>query len=166
MLKVNKSNIMKGRVLSFESDSTFPGYELTYPILGIKECHYEADLEKIGEYKNVTFSIKATLTLSDSRDGVAFDKIVKVNESVDILDVEDDTGEGFVISGNYVDLDDLCIRVLHASLPIRVTRPDAKVSGSGKNYVVMTEDEYNAQLEKENEYNPAFDALKDLELDE
>lgn len=166
MLKVNKSNIMKGRVLSYESDSTFPGYELTYPILAIKECHYEAELEKIGEYKNVTFRIKALMTLSDSRDGVAFDRKVNVNESVDILDVEDDTGEGFVITGNYVDLDDLCIRVLHASLPIRVTRPDAKVFASGKNYVAMTEDEFNAQAEKESEYNPAFDALKDLELDE
>ncbi len=166
MLKVNKSNIMKGRVLSFESDSTFPGYGLSYPMLAIKSCHYEAELEQVGDYKHVYMNIKAILSLSDSRDGVAFDKKVAISDDVDILDVEDDTGEGFVIPGNFIDLDDLCIRILHASLPIKVTRPGSKVSASGKNFEAMTEDEFNSQKIDRNEYNPAFDALKDLELDE
>ena len=166
MLKVNKSNITKGRVLSFESDSTFPGYELSYPMLGIKSCHYEAELEQVGDYKHVYMNIKATLTLSDSRDGVPFDKNVTVSDDVDILDAEDDTGEGFVIPGNSIDLDDLCIRILHASLPIKVTRPGSKVSASGKNFEAMSEDDFNAQKMDRNEYNPAFDALKDLKLDD
>ncbi len=158
MTKVAKSAITRGRTLAFEANPTFEGYELHYPIRGIKSCHYEAKATKIGEYPHVSFSIRATITLEDSRDGVLFDKAIQLKDEADVMDNEDDIGDGYILPGSSVDLDLLCLSMIASSLPIRVLRPDSELPKSGKGYNVYDEDTFAAQKGKEVKSSP-FDVL-------
>lgn len=152
MTKVSKSAILKGRSLAYEADVADPK-NLPYPILALKECHYVCQVSKLADYNHGSYQIEALLTLEDSRDAVPFDKKISLNEEVDFLDKEDDTGEGFICEGNSIDLDDIALRIIVASLPIRVCRP-----GKAKDLGVKKEDE-----EKDSKPSP-FDKLKDLDL--
>ena len=141
MNKLPKASLIRGRTLSFVHDTTFEGYALSYPIRAVKSCHYECDAKRIGDYNHAYFRIKALLTVEDSVDAVWFDKEVILNEDVDLMDAEDDEGEGFIIEGDSIDLDDLCLRIIHASLPIRLTRPGAKLpeGNDGARFLSMEE---------------------------
>ena len=73
-------------------------------------------------------------------------------------DEEDDEGEGYIVPGNSVDLDEIALRIIVSSLPIKVVRPGPAKKVSGKGFRLLSEEEETV------EYNPAFDKLKDLEL--
>lgn len=163
MTKVAKSALTKGRTLSFASDPTFRGYELHYPIRAIKDCHYEANATKIGDYPHVSLVIRATLTLEDSRDGVLFDKTIHLKDEADVMESEDDIGDGYIFPGSSIDLDLLCLSMIASSLPIRIVRPNSKLPKSGKGYNVYDEDTFATQEDEKVKTSP-FDALKDLDV--
>lgn len=158
MTKVAKSAITAGRSLDYAVDTSFHGYELSYPLLGIESCHYEASLTKVGGRNHADYVIDVTMRLEDSRDAVAFLSDKHIEESADILDEEDDEGEGYIVPGNSVDLDEIALRIIVSSLPIKVVRPEPAKKVSGKGFRLLSEEEETV------EYNPAFDKLKDLEL--
>lgn len=146
MLKVAKSSITKGRRQSFTQNTTFEGYSLTYPVKGIKRCHYAATAEKIGDYPHIAFVIDALITVLDSRDNVPFDKTVSLNEDIDVLDLEDQAGEGFIVEGSSIDLDELALKIITSSLPIKLIREDKdSLPQNGKGYRVLTEEEKKAE---------------------
>ncbi len=148
MTKVNKSAIIKGREMVYEADIK-EVKDLPYPILALKACHYLCRVSKEASYNHGSFDIVATLTLEDSRDAMPFDKEIKLKEEVDFLDKEDDSGEGFIVDGNYIDLDDIAIKIIISSLPIRVCR-----EGKAKDLGVKSEEEKSSP----------FDKLLDLDL--
>ncbi|MCQ2772754.1 MAG: DUF177 domain-containing protein [Bacilli bacterium] len=166
MLKVAKASITRGRAAEYSSDEDLSSYKVSYPLAGVKACHYDASLQRVGEYIQCSFFINSTITLIDSRDGVHFDKKWRVEETFDILDDEDGEGEGYIVHGNSIDLDELVIRVITSSLPIKNTRPNAKMPQASGAVEVMTEDEYIESTKAKDPYNPAFDALADLDLED
>lgn len=159
MNKLSKASILKGRDLHFVQDTLFEGYPMAYPLLGVKKCHYTVRVSKVGDYSHADFTISATLRVEDSRDAVAFDKKVNVKESIDILDVEDEEGEGYLVEGGDIDLDDLALKILHSSLPIRLVRPESALPKNGQGYRVLSEEE--KEKEKAEAGNPAFASLAD-----
>jgi hypothetical protein len=163
MNKVARSSITSGRIQEFARDTNFAEYKLTYPLLGIKKCHYEAKVAKVGDYEHAKYEIAATLVLQDSIDGSNFSKDIKLNEDVDLLEKEDDSGEGFLVTGSSVDLDEVALQIIVSSLPIKVTSGKSQLPKDGKGYRVLNEDE--AKKESENSYNPAFDSLKDFDTE-
>ncbi len=164
MTKVSKSALIEGRTLSYSVDPSFHDYEFRYPLRDISNCHYEAKATRRGEYPHIDYSIKATLSLEDSRDGVLFSKDIKLTDSVDILDKEDDIGEGYVLPGSSIDLDLVALSIIVSSLPIRVTRSDSELPKSGEGYHVYREEDYLA-LEKEKQKTSPFDVLSDIDFD-
>ncbi len=152
MTKVNKSAILKDRTLIYEADVKDPK-NLPYPILALKECHYVCKVSKLASYNHGSYEIHAILTLEDSRDAVPFDKEIDLNEEVDFLDKEDDLGEGFIVEGNSIDLDDIALKIMISSLPIKVCRP-----GKAKDLGIKKEEE------ADNDKPSPFDKLLDLGL--
>jgi uncharacterized metal-binding protein YceD (DUF177 family) len=163
MNKLSKASIVPGRSLSFTRDTRFEGYALPYPIRAVKACHYDCKVVKIGDYASADYQIKATLTVEDSRDATPFDKAVDFEEKTDLLDEEDTAGEGFVVPGGTIDLDELALRLIVSSLPIRLIRPASALPKSGKGYRVLSEEE--KRKESEDEGNPALASLKDFKTD-
>ena len=161
MNKLAKASIVKGRTLSFSQDTVFSGYPLHYPVLGVKKCHYDVKITRLGDYAVAAYQIKATLLVADSRDNVPFSKAFSVTEDVDLLEEEDTTGEGYLVSGSEIDLEELALRVLASALPIRLLRSgQVSLPQSGKGYRVLSEEEY-AQ-EKEENGDPRLASLSDF----
>ena len=158
MTKVAKSAISAGHSLDYAVDTDFHGYELSYPILGVEGCHYEASLSKFGGRNHADYVIDVTLRLEDSRDAVPFISHRHIDESADLLDEEDEEGEGYIVPGNSVDLDDIALRIIVSSLPIKVVRPEPAKKLSGKGYRLLSDEDQTV------DYNPAFDKLKDFDL--
>ena len=147
MNKLPKSSIRTGYPQIVKNETTFEGYTFSYPIKGIKKCSYEAKVQKIGDYNHAEFNIRCTLTLEDSRDAVSFDKKLNISEDVDLLDEEDDAGEGFIVAGPDLDFDQLALRIIAASLPIKIVRDNSALPESGKGYRLLSEDEKAAEEE-------------------
>lgn len=161
MNKLAKASIIKGRTLSFSQDTLFAGYPLSYPVSEVKKCHYEVKVSRLGDYVVASYDIVATLLVADSRDNVPFSKTFTVKEDVDVLEEEDTAGEGFLVSGNEIDLEELALRVLLSALPIRLVRSvKAPLPKSGKGYRVMSEEDY--AKEKEEAGDPRLAALDDF----
>jgi hypothetical protein len=160
MNKIARSAFVKGRTIKTESSPDYKGAKMPYPIIAVKECHYAASCRKLGKYPHADFSIHATLVLEDSLDASHFEQEVSIKEGVDLMEEEDDEGEGYVLPGSSVDLDDVALRILHASLPIKVVRP----GGDGKRPKgLLSEEDYEESL-KENASSP-FDKLKDYDVE-
>jgi uncharacterized metal-binding protein YceD (DUF177 family) len=127
----------------------------------VKGCHYVATVSKIGDYAHATFKIKADLVLMDSLDGALFEEKINLEEDCDLLEEMDEEGEGYLAPGSVIDLDDIALRIIISSFPIKVTRPNSSLPKSGKGYRVLSEEE--AAKEKDESTNPAFDKLKDFD---
>ncbi|MCI2111394.1 MAG: DUF177 domain-containing protein [Bacilli bacterium] len=159
---VPRGAIVKGRVLSYANRTVFEGYDLPYPIRAVRSCSYFAELSKVGDYDHARFSIKADLTLIDAVDGALFEKKVDLREDCDIMKEMNEDGEGYLVSGSLIDLDDLALRIIISSLPIKATRPGSVLPRGGEGYRILSEEEKAA--EKRGSRNPAFDKLKDFDV--
>lgn len=163
MNSVPRGSIVKGRSLVFENKTTFDGYPLSYPISEVKSCHYSATVSKIGDYAHAKFAIVADLVLIDAVDGSCFPQKVRLEEDCDLLEQMDEEGEGYLATGSNIDLDDIALRILISSFPIKVTRPGSKLPKGGKGYRVLSEETKEKELSDAT--NPAFDKLKDFDSD-
>jgi hypothetical protein len=155
-----RGSIVKGRSLRFENTTTFKGYTLRYPLHQVKACSYSVTVSKIGNYAHASFQIKADLILIDAMDGALFEQPIQFDEDCDLLEEMDEEGEGYLVTGSVIDLDDLALRIIVSSFPIKVTRPEGKLPDSGFGYRVLSEQE--KAKEKESSSNSPFDKLKDL----
>ncbi len=163
MNKVAKSALQKGRTLSFYNDTVFAGYDIEYPIKSVIGCHYEAKGNRVASYPHLSYSIDAELELFDSRDGVPFRKKIHIDDEVDVMEQEDEDGDGFIYPGSSIDLDLLCLSLIVSSLPLRIVRSDSELPKGGKGYNVYDEDSYLKEQAKQEKSSP-FDALKDIDL--
>ncbi|MCI1245588.1 MAG: hypothetical protein LKG11_06570 [Bacilli bacterium] len=159
---VPRGAIVKGRVLSYANRTAFEGYDLPYPIHAVRSCSYLAKVSKVGGYDHARFSIKADLTLIDAVDGALFEKKVDLREDCDLMKEMNGSGEGCLVSGSLIDLDDLALRIIVSSLPIKATRPGSALPRGGDGYRVLSEEEKAA--EKKESRNPAFDKIKDFDV--
>lgn len=162
MNKLAFSSLQKGHPLQFESSPSFEKSALVYPVLEVKKLHYTATVERVGDYPHASFFIEATLLVSDTRDGTPFAKTFKIEEESDLLEEDDDKGEGYVFSDGKVDLDALALSLLVASLPLRLTRDDSTLPPSGKGYRVLSQEE--AEKEKKETTDPRLSALDDYDV--
>lgn len=164
MNKVAKSALTTGRTLYFSSDTNFVGYEIDYPIKAVESCHYEAKATRLNDYPHVAFSIEANLTVYDSRDGKPFAKRCVINDEVDVMEKEDEDGDGFIMPGGSIDLDLLALSLIVSSLPISLVRSDSELPKGGKGYNVYSEDEFASTSSKAK--SSPFDALEGYETDD
>lgn len=163
MNKLDFTSISKGHELSFESSPVFKKDLLKYPVLEIKSFHYTAKVRLIGSYPHADFDIEATLIVSDTRDGVPFEKSASCHEGCDLMDKEDELGEGYVFESGKVDMDELALTILISSLPIRLVREGSSLPRGGKGYRVLSEEE--AKKSHKEDLSSRFKALDDVKIE-
>lgn len=158
MYKINKSAIVKGREQNFITDTTFDGYKIIYPIDEVKKCHYEVKASKQDGFILLLFKIDAKLTVFDTRDNVKFSYPCKLSDSVEIFENEEDFESGLYLPGPSIDLDDVALGLIHASLPIRLIRKgEANTPKNIKNINFLKEDETKEEIS-----NFSLDGLPDF----
>ncbi len=130
---IAKSDVKSGFDLNFvREDCPLGSREMPYPIVGIKSLEYTGKAYNDGKYPHVEMAIRAVVTLEDSYDAVHFDKEITLEDEADIMEDEDEEGEGFIMPGKDIDLDLLAVSFIHSYLPIKVLREGSKLpSGSG-----------------------------------
>jgi len=141
MNNVAKSAIMKGRELTFAVDSRFEGYSLPYPIKAVNRCHYEAKLIRNDNYPSLKINVDGELVVYDTRTGIPFAYQVSFVEKADILDEEDGEGSGYIIPGNSIDLDELCLMMIVSSLPLRLVKDENEPLSIGIDGITFATDD-------------------------
>lgn len=164
MTTVAKSALTQGRTFSYSVDPDFHEYEIRYPLHSIKKCHYEAKATRRGSYPHVSFSIQAILSLIDTRDGTVFEKEIHLKDEVDVMEKEDDVGDGHLMPGSSIDLDFLALSIIVSSLPLRIVRPNSKLPSGGEGYRVYREEDFVREQNNAGKQS-AFDSLKDIDLE-
>lgn len=125
MNRLAKSALEEGRTLTFSRDQAdFSDKKVPYPLISLKSVSYEGKAYKLGNYPRVDIAIKAEVTLQDSFTGEYFETVLEVEESADILEQEDKVGEGYIMEGPSIDLDELSVLVLFSSLPMQIRKSD------------------------------------------
>jgi uncharacterized metal-binding protein YceD (DUF177 family) len=160
---IKRSSILPNQPTLLDEDEAFSSsyFEDSYPIKDILSCHLKGQIAKTKTYLVADLSIEAKVVLLDSYTNEPFTQKVKLEETVDLLEQEDEEGEGYIVEGNEIDLSELCLKMIRTSLPIKVLKPGSKLPKSGQGFRVLSEEE--VQKEKADSYNPAFDALKDYD---
>ncbi|OPZ34330.1 MAG: hypothetical protein BWY98_01110 [Tenericutes bacterium ADurb.BinA155] len=160
---IKRSSILPNQPTLLNEDESFtPDYfKDSYPIKDILSCHLEGEIAKSKTYLQADLTITAKVVLLDSYTNEPFRQKITLQEKVDLLEKEDEEGEGYIIEGNEIDLSELCLKMIRSSLPIKVLKPGSKLPKSGEGFRVLSEEEI--AKEKSENYNPAFDALKDYD---
>lgn len=158
MNKIAKSSIIKGRELSFGNDTNFKDYQKRYPLKEVESCHYSVKANRHDGLLLLDYSIKSKLFVYDTRDNEVFLYPKNIEEKVEVLDENDWEKEGYVVSGANIDLDDLALRIIQSSLPLRLVKDENEPMPKGINgFNIVDEDEL-----KEDVGNFSLDGLPDF----
>ena len=133
------------------------------PIRDIRGCEIEGSLY-LGDGKiKCQLQAKARLLLEDSYTAKAFWKKQSIEEEFDILEDEDGEGEGFIVPGPVIDLNQLVVALFRFSLPQKILAPGSHLPDGGEGYSVLSEEEAKKKAQ-ESSYSP-FDDIKVFDED-
>ena len=133
------------------------------PLLDVKKLHAKAKVHRYQDFIDVDLLIKADVVLQCSYTLKPFDYELKEEDEIHFASYDDGGDDIQIYKGNLIDLDPYIYNLLSAAVPTSPKAPGAKLPSSGKNFRVLTEEEFNE--EKNASTDPRFDKLKDLDLD-
>ena len=158
-MKFNKSTISLKELFTLEDVISFK--VVRKPLLGLDKINVRADIFNDGRLFNVTLTIKGVAKVECAYTLEAVNYPLNFTEAIDISD-DPNNVDAYYVKGNYVELDPIVLDLVIGEIPTRVIKKGAKIKKEGEGYRVLSEDELRKQ--KENEYNPAFDKLKDFDV--
>lgn len=164
-MKIDVGKLVPTKENTFEEEVVFDEekFHLLPPLLEVKKLVAKAKVHRYAEFIDVNLLINADVVLQCSYTLKPFDSKIKDEDEIH-FSAYDDGGEDIqVYKGNLIDLDPYIYNLLSAAIPTSPKAPGAKLPESGKNFRVISEDEFNE--EKNESTDPRFDKLKDLELD-
>ncbi|ALD66689.1 DUF177 domain-containing protein [Spiroplasma cantharicola] len=109
----------------------------------------------------VNAKITASLTAIDARDGAQItleNQIYDWNEEYYFEDINDDQHN--IVFGDKFNILEYAIEQIVLNIPMNLTKNYDKISFVGKDYILMSEDEY--QQEQENQVDSRWDKLKEF----
>ena len=134
------------------------------PLIEVKKAEVEARVNRYEDFIYVNLLVKADVILQCSYSLKPFESHVKGDEELHFASyVEEGDDDLIVYKGNSIELDKYVFDLISASIPLSPKAPGAKLPSGGKDYRVISIDEF--AKEKEEKSDPRFDALKDLDLD-
>lgn len=162
ILEINKLSL---KPLLLEEEISFgESFKYVKPLLDIKSNHIKVEAMRYEDFIRVIINVKATLSLESAYSLKPFDYELKVSDEYHFSssknDEEDD--ETILINGNKINLDEYVFELISASIPLSPKAKNEKLPSGGEGYNVYSEDEYNKL--KEDETDPRFDKLKDIEI--
>lgn len=166
-MKIDTRSLVENKEYHFEEDIDLSHLDLsiTMNVRRIDKLHAKAKIEVYSDYLYVNFNLKGSATmicaytLEDVIRDFNFEDEYSFTFDEDLED-EDIT----YLDNPILDLDPYFLTTILASLPSKVIKEGAKLPESGDGYRVLSEEEY---LKEKAEHKPnAFDALKDIDIDD
>lgn len=164
-MKIDVSKLVSTKENIFEEEVHFDDekFHLLPPLLEVKKLVAKAKVHRYQDFIDVNLSINADVVLQCSYTLKPFDSKLRDEDEIHFSSYDDGGDDIQIYRGNLIDLDPYIFNLLSASVPTSPKAPGATLPEGGKNFRVLSEDEYNE--EKEDGNDPRFDALKDLDLD-
>lgn len=160
-MKFFKSQINNKETKSLSETISFQN--VNKPILALNNFNVTALIFLDQNLVNVSFEIKGVAQVECAYTLESVDYPLDFKESIDISEDESNQDTYFV-KGNLVDLNPIILDLIIGHIPTKVIKKGAKLNTSGDGYRVLSEDDLKKEREKKEEYNSAFDKLKDLDL--
>ena len=164
-MKINRALYQVGKKYHLSEDVDLSSYELNKnTIREIKNAHVEVDVENYDDLFRVIVNLKSEVTLVSAYTLADVPYVLKGNEEFDFTDDEEeaDNQSLFYEKNIIIDMDDYIFSLLVALIPNKIINKGEELPKGGKDYAVMSEDEYNKK--KENKVDPRWAALDDIEL--
>ena len=164
-MKIDVGKLVPTKANLFEEDVVFEEekFHLLPPLLKVNHLKAKASVHRYAEFIDVHLAIKANVVLQCSYTLKPFDSVIKDADDIHFASYDDGGEDIQIYKGNLIDLDPYIFNLLSAAVPTSPKAPGAKLPESGKNYRVISEEDF---LHEKDEYvDPRFDKLKDLDLD-
>ena len=131
----------------------------------INSCHAEIDIENFSYLLRVVINIKADVILPCSYTLEDVPYVVKGEEEFNFTFEEENASEDLIyIPSGGIELNEYIYSLLIALVPPKVVKKGAKLSQEGKNYRVLTEEEY--LKEKAAKKDSRWSKLDDIDFDD
>ncbi len=166
MIKIDVSKLPYSKEVILKENVVFDveKFPCHLPLIEVKKAEVEARVNRYEDFIYVNLIVKADVILQCSYSLKPFESNVKGDEEMHFASyVEEGDDDLIVYKGNSIELDKYIFDLISASVPLSPKAPGAKLPSSGKDYRVISIDEF--AKEKEEKSDPRFDALKDLHLD-
>lgn len=164
-MKINVGKLVPTKENTFEEDVVFDEekFRILPPLLKVNKLHTKVKVHRYNDFIDVNLSIKANVVLQCSYSLKPFESVLAESDEIHFASFDDGGDDIQIYKGNYIDLDPYIFNLLSAAVPTSPKAPGAKLPSSGKNFRVISEDEY--VKEKTETTDPRFDKLKDLDLE-
>jgi len=164
-MKIDIGKLVLGKENFFKEDVILDPekFHIYPPLLEVNQLQVEAKVHRYSDFIDLYLSIKADVILQCSYTLKPFPSSLEESDEIHFSNNPDDGEDMQVYHGNFLNLDPYIYNLLSASVPTSPKSPNAKLPSSGKGFRVLSEQEY--QKDKEESFDPRFDALKDLDLE-
>lgn len=153
-----KENLFKEEVVLNEEK-----FHIIPPLLEVNRLFCEARVHRYADFIDVNLRIKADVVLQCSYTLKPFFFKLTDDDEIHFANYDDGGDDLQIYKGNLIDLDPYIFNLLSAAVPTSPKSPGAKLPSSGKNFRVISEDEFHH--EKNESIDHRFDKLANLELD-
>lgn len=135
------------------------------PLIEVKKAVVNAKIRRYEEFIYVSLNIKADVILQCSYTLKPFDTAINTLEEMHFASGANEDDEDITIyKGNSIELDKYIYDAISASIPPSPKAPGAKLPNGGKDYRVISFDDF--EKEKEEKVDPRFAKLDELEFDD
>ena len=164
-MKIDVSKLVPTKENLFQEDVVLneEKFRLLPPLLSVKTIHAIAKVHRYQEFIDVDLEIKCDVVLQCSYTLKPFDFKLRDHDEIHFSSYDDGGDDIQIFKGNLIDLDPYIYNLLSASVPTSPKSPGAKLPLSGKDFRVISEDEFSK--EKNEGTDPRFDKLKDIQID-
>lgn len=166
---ISRSILEENKTYHYSEDIDF-SLEKLDPVLirKIKDCHVEVDVTNIFYgHVRVVINIKSNVVLPCSYTLEDVDYVIKGQEEFIFVDDKEEIDEEsglFYEEKDTFDLNPYIFAVLIALVPFKVVKEGAKLPEGGKDYRVLSEDEYYEEKKKRKDHR--WDVLDNIEFDD
>ena len=161
-MKINRVLLTYGVAKEFEEEIDFFGLELDPThIRKIEKCVAKVTAIDYESILHLSVDINAVVIGVCSYSLEDVELKIHCSENLDFTDDESDE-ECYYSKDTIIDLDDYILGILLANVPVRIIKKGAKLPQNGKNYRVLSQDDY--EKEKSGKTDPRWDKLDSVKI--
>lgn len=142
-MKIYRNLVKEGHPLELEEDLAFSSIDCQndYPLLSVPSCHAKMIIENVDDFLTCDYSISGTMELSDSRTAKPFTQEFEDSDLIDLLQSEEEEGEGYIFPGTFLESEDLAHKIIRTLVPISPHQENSPLPMSGDGYSFIEENE-------------------------
>lgn len=162
-MRIQYSLIARKKELSLEEVISYPKEQIKdiYTLLDMGDVNTKVHALYEGDYVHLDIEIITNLVLECAYTLEPVDYPMHLYESVDLCfqKCEDEDEDIIYVDGDYFDLNQLVLSLIITEIPLKVVKEGATLPKNGKDYEVITEEEYERR--QKDKGNSQFDSLLD-----